>query len=823
MTEFTIAEISKIVNGELIGNKSAFHLPIAKIITDSRTFFSGKYAVFFALTGPRNNGHSYIPELIKKGVAAFVISNQAAICNDAVFILVENTTLALQKLAAHYRKQFNYPVIGITGSNGKTIVKEWLHRILGNKFQIVRSPKSYNSQIGVPLSILQMDFNYNLGIFEAGISKPGEMQKLQTIINPEIGILTNIGDAHQENFKSTQQKTEEKLLLFKSCKQLIFCVDSIPSSTIIDKFCEHNSIEKLSWTLKNNSARIKFSITKTDNSTKISATLNNQNYKFSIPFTDDSSIQNTCHCFTAVSVLSSSVTDFLPAFEQLETIEMRLEIKQGINHCLLVNDYYNSDLHSLSIALSVLHQQAAKEHLRKLIILSDIQQTGLPKDELYKKINSLLNEWKMDEIIGIGKEISTQAERFTMKKMFFESRTDFENYFNRGDFQSSAILIKGARQFEFEKISALLQQKVHQTQLEINLNALVENLNIFKSLLNHKTKVMAMVKAFSYGSGDVEIAKVLQYQNVDYLAVAVADEGVQLRISGIDTPIIVMNPEQSSFQYLIDYQLEPNIYSIELLRQFIKTTTQFGIKDFPVHLKIDTGMNRLGLKSDEEIQKVISEISASAQIKIKSVFSHLAASDDPALDNFTREQFQHFEKCYSLIENAFPYKIDRHILNSAGIERFPEKQFEMVRLGIGLYGISVTGLPLQTIGKLKSTISQIKKVMPDETVGYSRKGKVNKESEIAVIPLGYADGLDRKLGNGNGQVMIREKHAPIIGNICMDMFMVDVTGLKVHSGDSVEIFGPHISIVEVAEKAGTIPYEILTGISQRVKRVYLQE
>ncbi len=561
MTGITITEISQIVKGKLKGKESAFHSPISRIITDSRTFFSGKDALFFALTGPRNNGHSYIPELIKKGVSAFVISDPAAIRDDAVFILVDNTTFALQEFAAHHRKQFKFPVVGITGSNGKTIVKEWLHSILGNQFQIVRSPKSYNSQIGVPLSVLQMDSNFNLGIFEAGISKPGEMESLQRIIVPDIGIFTNIGDAHQENFESLHQKAVEKLQLFKSCKRLIFSVDSELLAAAANEFCENNSIKKLSWTLENKPARIRFSFSKQNNSTEISATLNNKHYKFKIPFTDDSSIKNACHCFAAASVLNPSVTEFLPEFEQLETIEMRLEIKQGINHCLLVNDYYNSDLHSLSIALSVLHQQAAKEHLRKLVILSDIQQTGLSTKELYKKINELLEEWKMDEIIGIGKEISTQTDQFSMKKTFFESRTDFEKQFTRGDFQSSAILIKGARQFEFEKISVLLQQKAHQTQLEINLNALVENLNIFKSQLKPETKIMVMVKAFSYGSGDVEIAKALQYQNVDYLAVAVADEGVQLRNAGIQTPIIVMNPEQSSFQHLIDYQLEPNIYS----------------------------------------------------------------------------------------------------------------------------------------------------------------------------------------------------------------------------------------------------------------------
>ncbi|MCF6357310.1 MAG: alanine racemase [Draconibacterium sp.] len=510
-------------------------------------------------------------------------------------------------------------------------------------------------------------------------------------------------------------------------------------------------------------------------------------------------------------------------FEKLEPIAMRLEIKQGINDCLLVNDYYNSDLNSLAIALTVLHQQAAKEDLYKQVILSDIKQTGVPSNELYKRVSQLLTEWKIDKIIGIGTEISNHANLFSIKSRFYNSRNSFTEDFNRENFKSSVILIKGARQFEFEKVSALLQQKAHQTQLEINLNALVNNLNIFKNLLNPATKIMVMVKAFSYGSGDVEIAKLLQYENVDYLAVAVADEGVQLRNAGIRTPIIVMNPEQDSFQNIIDYSLEPNIYSAGLLKGFLKTVSQNGLHEFSIHLKIDTGMNRLGLKSESEISQVIDIISANNRVKIKSVFSHLAASDEPEFDEFTKNQFNKFEKYFRLFSKSFQYKIDRHILNSAGIERFPEKQFEMVRLGIGLYGVTNTGLPLENIGTLKSTVSQVKTVEPNETVGYSRKGEISVVSKIAIIPLGYADGLDRKLGNKNGCAFINGNRVPIIGNICMDMLMLDVTGLNVKPGDRVEFFGKNISITEVAKNASTIPYEILTGISQRVKRVYIQE
>jgi Alr-MurF fusion protein len=823
MLNFTISEIAEVLNAKLFEGTNYSNQKITQIVTDSRTYFKGENSLFFALTGPRNNGHSYIPNLIEKGITAFVVSVVSVINKKANFILVENTNVALQKLATYKRKQYNYPVVGITGSNGKTIVKEWLHNLLSGEFKIVRSPKSYNSQVGVPLSVLLMDSGYDLGIFEAGISQPGEMKNLAEIIKPTIGIFTNIGDAHQEGFVSLQQKIEEKLLLFTTCKKLIFNTDNKIVKNIAGDFCNTLSIEKVDWSLKSTNATISFTSKKIVDFTEISATVKNKVYKFKIPFTDDSAIENACHCFAAASVLSNDLLALLPEFEKLYPVEMRLEIKQGINNCLLVNDYYNSDLNSLSIALSVLHQQAAKAHLSKLVILSDIQQTGLAKAELYSQVNKLLTDWNMDEIIGIGTEISRFSDQFSMRKSFFDSLADFEKQFNRTNFQSAAILIKGARQFTFEKISQLLQHKAHQTQLEIDLNALTHNLNVFKKLLRPETKIMVMVKAFSYGSGDVEIASLLQYQNVAYLAVAVTDEGVILRNAGIQTPVIVMNPEQNSFQQIIDYRLEPNIYSIELLENFVKTVVQNGIHEFPVHLKIDTGMNRLGFKSDAEIKKAIQLILENNRVKVQSVFSHLAASDDSGFDNFTFEQITRFEEIAKMISESFPYKIDRHILNSGGIERFPEKQFEMVRLGIGLYGISGTGLPLQNIGTLRSTVSQVKKVKSTETIGYSRKGKITQESEIAIVPLGYADGLDRKLGNKNGSAFIHGKRVSIIGNICMDMLMLDVTGLNVKTGEKVEIFGTNIPITEVAEKAGTIPYEILTGISQRVKRVYLQE
>ena len=823
MIDLTANEIAHITDGKLFRANDFSDEKITHVVTDSRTFFNGTESVFFALTGPRNNGHDYISRLLEKGMKTFVVSDENVILKEATFILVENTTAALQQLAAFIRKKHNYPVVGITGSNGKTIVKEWLHDVLSSTFKIVRSPKSYNSQVGVPLSVLLMNDNYNLAIFEAGISKPGEMQKLEKIIHPEIGIFTNIGDAHQENFTSVEQKIREKLQLFEHTQKLIYCVDSEKLAEETNQFCTAKNIEKISWSLKNNPALIQFSAHKNDDSTELKARIKENLFSFKIPFVNHSAIENACHCFAASFALLENPETIIQQFEKLAPVAMRLEIKQGINQCLLINDYYNSDLNSLSIALSVLHQQANKGHLKKMVILSDIQQTGIPQNELYRQVNDLLREWKIEELIGIGKEISAHANLFSGKKKFYASIEEFEQTFHREQFQSSVILMKGARQFTFEKISGLLQQKAHQTMLEIHLNALVHNLNVFRSLLKPQTKIMVMVKAFSYGSGDVEIAKLLQFQNVDYLAVAVADEGVQLRNAGIRTPIIVMNPEAHSFQNMIDYQLDANIYSVDLLNEFLKTVSQNAVSDYPIHLKIDTGMNRLGFKTQNEINEAVQIIKATNHLKISSVFSHLAASDEPDFDDFTRQQFDDFEQQFALISNAFPYKIDRHILNSAGIERFPEKQFEMVRLGIGLYGISATGLPLENIGILKSTISQVKTVQPDETVGYGRKGKIQKASKIAVVPLGYADGLDRKLSNKNGFAFVKNHRVPIIGNICMDMLMLDVTGVNAVPGDEAEFFGPNISVSEVAERIGTIPYEILTGISQRVKRVYIHE
>jgi Alr-MurF fusion protein len=823
MIEFFISEIAEITGGKLFAPEGFQDTIVKRAFTDSRTFFNEEHALFFALQGPRNDGHQYIPALLSKGVKAFIVSGKKYISSAAAYILVEDTTAALQKLAAHIRHKFAGPVIGITGSNGKTIVKEWLFELLSENFNIVRSPKSYNSQVGVPLSVMLIDNHYNLAIIEAGISEPGEMKNLAPVVHPEIGILTNIGDAHQENFNSKKQKIREKLQLFKEAEKLISCCDDSETASEVAEFCSDYHIEQFTWSLQNKEARIYFEQKILEGSTWLTASCDDESWSFSIPFTDASSVENACHCFSAALVLLHDPQKVLHRFGSLSPVAMRLEIRQGINNCLLINDYYNSDLASLTIALSVLHQQAQKGHSKKQIILSDIMQTGFPPDELYMQVNRLLKEWGIDELTGIGPEISAHANLFSTGKKFYPSTEDFEKQLRKGDFANSTILIKGARSFTFEKISALLQQKAHQTVLEIDLNAMVHNLNVYRSLLRPETKIMVMVKAFSYGSGDVEMSKALQFHQADYLAVAVADEGIELRQAGIRLPIIVMNPDEQSFRNIIDYRLEPNIYSIELLKNFTGAVSISGEKQYPVHLKLDTGMNRLGFKSEKEVEDVLSFLARNSLLKVVSVFSHLAASDDPMLDVFTNQQIERFHFLVSMITDALPYSFSRHILNSAGIERFPDHQMDMVRLGIGLYGVSATGLPLQGIGTFRSVVSQVKKAVPGETIGYSRKGTISRASDIAIVPVGYADGLDRKLGNRNGEAYIKGSKVPVVGNICMDMLMLDVTGLGVQPGDEVEFFGPHITVSEVAQKADTIPYEVLTGISQRVKRIYLYD
>jgi len=795
------------------------------LLTDSRSLSFPTESLFFAIRTLRNNGHNYILELYQQNLRYFVVSEmQPEYENlpDAVFLVVKDTLLALQTLAATHRASFHIPVIGITGSNGKTVVKEWLYQLLHTDYRITRSPRSYNSQIGVPLSVWAMNENTQLGIFEAGISEMHEMEHLQPIIQPTIGIFTNLGEAHQENFTGLKQKCEEKLQLFKDAEVLIYCSDS---KLVEISIAQSGFSGKLFAWGKSDKAQVQvLKLEKTVSTTQALLKYGSADISVSIPFTDAASIENALQCVVVMLYLGVKADEIAKRILLLESVAMRLDVKEGVRDCLIINDSYNSDLNSLSIALDFLNQQATAKNLSKTLILSDILQTGQTPDELYKTVAELVKNKNVQRIIGIGSEIGKQADKFdAINTVFFEHTDDFLKSASIRDFQKEIILLKGSRSFHFEDISEKLELVTHETTLEVNLNALVDNLNYFRSKLRHETKMMCMVKAFAYGSGAVEVARTLQHHRCDYLAVAVADEGAELRREGIRIPIVVMNPEKGSFGMIFDNKLEPEIYSFRLLDAFIASAEKLGLTDYPIHVKIDSGMHRLGFEP-QDMEQLLARLKGQNQVKVRSVFSHLSGSDSAKFDDFTKQQIAAFTACADQLSATFSHHIMRHILNSAGIERFPEYQFDMVRLGIGHYGISsLPEVNLKQVCALKTVILQIKAVKAGETVGYSRKGIVNTDKRIAIIPIGYADGFDRKLGNGVGEVLVNGQRAKVIGNVCMDLAMIDVTNLEAKEGDVVEIFGDNLTVSEVAGWLKTISYEVLTSVSRRVKRVYFQE
>lgn len=826
-SEYTIAMIVRIINGELI-QESNTEAIINELAIDSRRVQVPEGSLFFALTSKRNDGHKYIEELYNKGVRNFVVQTEPAnplLLYNCNIIKVKDTLKALQKLAAYHRKQFNIPVIGITGSNGKTIVKEWLYQLLNESRNIVRSPRSFNSQIGVPLSVWQMRDDHDLAIFEAGISEPDEMDYLQPIIAPTIGIFTNIGHAHDENFINRIQKAGEKLKLFTKVETLIYCIDQKELQEGIIKSGLLKNISTFVWS-RNTTADLQIVETKAENQfTQITALYKNENIYIEIPFSDEASVENAIHCWATMLLLGFQQNMIARRMRALQPLAMRLEMKAGMNNCTIINDSYSNDIDSLSIALDFLNQQ--RQHRRKTVILSDILQSGRSDTHLYNEVSELLNRKQVDRLIGIGKGISRQASLFKMQAEFYPTTEDFVQAFSLNNFANESILLKGARIFGFEQISESLQQKTHETVLEINLNALIYNLNYFRSLLDPGVKMMAMVKAFSYGSGSFEIANLLQFHQVDYLTVAYADEGVELRKAGIRMPIMVMNPDEESFDKILRYQLEPEIYSFRVLKILESALLRFPTGNQPVgiHIKIDTGMHRLGFEPSE-VEELINQVKDRPTLLIKSVFSHLASSDNPTDDDFTRHQIQLFRMIADRISSEFTYPIIRHIANTSAIIRLPDAQFDMVRLGIGLYGISPVVSEqdkLHTVSTLRSIISQIKTIQPAESVGYNRRFKAKKETRIAIVPIGYADGLSRALSNGIGHLKVNGTYAPIVGSVCMDMTMIDITGINAKEGDEVIIFGDELPITRLADEMGSIPYEILTGISQRVKRVYFQE
>lgn len=823
---YSISDIASVINGTLNGSSAA---SIKNLLIDSRKLSNAETSLFFAIKGDRHDGHTYLNDLFEKGVRNFVVSNlpqNIATFTATNFIFVSDTLFALQKLCVYHREQFKIPVIGITGSNGKTIVKEWLYQLMREDKNIVRSPKSFNSQVGVPLSIWQISEEHDLGIFEAGISKSQEMKLLENIIQPTIGVFTNIGQAHDENFENQKQKVCEKLKLFSNSEVLIYCKDYLSIQDEITNNKLFSDTKFFTWSKKLRADLLIGRITKTDSDTEIQGVYKNDFIRITIPFTDEASIENTIHCWATMLYLGYENKVINNRMRLLSPVAMRLELKEGINNCSIINDSYNSDLGSLAIALDFLNQQ--KQHPKKTIILSDILQSGQNDKMLYKEVAELIHKKGISRLIGIGEGISSQANQFECEKSFYKSTADFLQQFNNSFFREETILLKGARAFSFEAISKIIQQKAHETVLEINLNAIVHNLNYYRSKLKADTKVMAMVKAFSYGSGSFEIANILQFHRVDYLAVAYADEGIELRKAGITMPIMVMNPEEQSYDAMIHFNLEPEIYSFRVLSLFeetLKRSDRKNMQPISIHIKLDTGMHRLGF-DEEEVNELIVRISNNKNLIIKSIFSHLAASDESDHDDFTWQQIKKLNVISEKIKSYFNYPIIKHILNSAGISRFPDAQFEMVRLGIGLYGIGANATEqtqLQNVSTLKSSISQIKNISAKETIGYSRKGIATRDMQIATVPIGYADGLSRKLSNGKGKMIVKGKEAPIIGNVCMDMCMIDITDIQVNENDEVIIFGDLNPIADVAKDIGTIPYEVLTNVSRRVKRVYFQE
>jgi alanine racemase len=803
------SELPAITGGKLL--QLAADLPVTDLLTDSRKSKNNKGVVFFAIRGERHNGHDFISSLYEQGVRQFIVEVAFDPTNypEANLLQVASSVTALQQIATAHRKQYHIPIVGITGSNGKTIVKEWLYQMLSPEYAIVKNPGSYNSQIGVPLSVWEIRPWHQLGIFEAGISQPGEMEKLRPIIEPDYGIFTNIGSAHDAGFKDRREKIHEKLLLFSQVKKLIYCADHAQ----IRKAVQEHQIPGFSWGTTDD-ADVKLLTSGTEKFIE----LNGRRTKISFSFDDAAGIENAMHGVALMLAMNYPLQVAAERVGRLRAVPMRLEVKEGINSCLLIDDAYNNDLAGLQMSLDFLQHQP--QHNQRTVILSDMEQSGVDDEPLTKEIALKIHQAGVSKFIGIGPALSRFSHFFTMQAKFYRSTEEFLQRTDAGDFRNEVILIKGARTFRFERISARLQRKVHGTVLEINASALVHNLNFFRSHLKNGTRIMAMVKAFAYGNHSVQVANLLQFHRVDYLGVAYADEGAELRHHHITIPVMVMNPAEESFDLLLSHKLEPEVYSVDLLEKLIRFLDG---RELAVHIKLDTGMHRLGF-SENDMPWLVKLLRANPNLRIKTVFSHLSGSDEPALDKQTHRQAGKFIRMANAILEVCAERPWLHLVNTSGILRFPQYHFDMVRLGIGLYGVDPTAVhALQPVATLKTTVSQVRTVKAGEPVGYSGKGSAAHDRTIATLAIGYADGFARAFGNGTGVVLINGKRAPVVGNVCMDMTMVDVTGIEAKEGDTAVIFGPDLPIEEVAARINTIPYEILTNTSARVKRVMVAE
>ena len=793
---------------------------VSQLLIDSRLLQSPARTLFVAITGPYRDGHHFVKELYEQGVRHFVLHTgriDEQQLPQANLFYVSDTVKALQRLAARHRQRFSLPIVGITGSNGKTIVKEWLFQLLHPDYRICRSPKSYNSQLGLPLSLWKLHEAHELGLFEAGISQTGEMEHLSQTLQCTIGLLTNIGSAHQEGFASRQQKVEEKLKLFEPAEIILYRRGNPMVDEAIDRlgkptFCwstEADADVQVEW----------------QGGAECELRYQNRRMHFRLPYTDEASFENTMHCILLMLWLGRDADAIAERLSRLEPLGMRLERTAGVNGCLLINDSYNADLEGLAAALAPLRQLDA--YRLRTVVLSDILQSGLPTESLYQQVAHLLQRHKVDRLIGVGEAVQAlQALLHPSVQQAYYSDTDaFLQQQLHEQFQDEVILIKGARRFSFERIARRLSAKTHQTELEVNLSALLHNVRVYQRQLRPDTRLAVMVKAAAYGSGSLEVARALEFHQVDYLAVAYADEGIELREGGISLPIMVLNPEEAVFDSLLRYQLEPEIYSPRLLRQFGQFTRHAPV-EVAIHLKVDTGMRRLGF-TEEQVDELLSLLRSYPQLRVRTVFSHLAASDMPGEDQFTRQQVEQFRGFCERLAHVLPYPFMRHILNSSGITRFPQYQMDMVRLGIGAYGIDASpGMQeqLQPVFSLRARISQIKTLAAGETVGYSRVGRLPGPGRIATVSIGYADGLPRLVSNGRYALQIRGQRAPIVGTVCMDMCMVDVTQIpEAAEGDEVLVFGPDLDVRELAEAMETIPYEVFTSVSPRVRRIYTDE
>ncbi|WP_185288408.1 bifunctional UDP-N-acetylmuramoyl-tripeptide:D-alanyl-D-alanine ligase/alanine racemase [Chryseobacterium lactis] len=813
---YTVQHIAEITNAQVIGDGS---LMIRNIAYDSRIIYSTKNTAFIAINTHKNSGEKFIESAIDRGINVIISEHHDPEYQNVTWIIVENSVEFLQKLAKYHFENSHLESIGITGSNGKTILKEWLYQCLWNEFPTVKSPKSFNSQIGLPLSLLQINSSHKLGIFEVGISKPDEMEKLENIFHPQIGLLTHIGTAHAANFSSEEELIDEKIKLFKDSEVIIYNGDHSLVDEKIKKIYSEKKLISYGFKKENN-VFINNNISKDEN---IIVEYFGEEINFPAHQRDEATLTNAMALITVLKELNIENKKIVEKINLLKAVEMRLESIEGIKGNIIINDSFNLDLDSLKTALQFLNEYNKSG---KSLVLTDIVGVNANSKELYEEVSDLVNEQHFDSVFLIGDEISRFSELFKSKTYTFIDTKELIESKYLSEIENQIILLKGARKFEIEKLKDILELRKHDTVLEVNLNAILHNINYHKLLLKPGTKMMAMVKANAYGLGSYEVSEFLQHHHIDYLGVAYADEGVELRKKGITTPIIVMNPEQHSYQTIIEYDLEPEIYSFRVLELFYEAVQKSGYdKKYPIHIKLETGMHRLGFKDFELDQ--LSDILSQKNLKVQSLFSHLSSSDMPEEKEFTLKQFEVFEKNSSYLIEKLGYTPIRHILNSSGITSYTDHQYDMVRIGIGMLGESPDNeiqKQLRSVVSFKTVISQISMVEGGESVGYSRRYKADHLTRIATVPVGYADGIPRLIGNQVGSVGVNKTLAPIVGNICMDMMMINVDNIpNVKEGDTVTVFNAKPSLKEFAGYCKTITYEVLTSISPRVKRIYIKD